>query len=166
MFPAANPTGAVAKIPQPVTGQTAARTAAPQAPETARTSAGETAAADVRAETAQAVKAAEQSAVAARLRDGERTEDTERQKDVPTGPPPAFEESYLERLARVALEPPDEAAEPEEDRPAAEEGKEERAETSREAPPPPSPTDRAEVSFAETQAFTQPKEPATVDVAR
>ena len=68
---AASSAGAAIKPPQPATAQTAIRTAQPQAPETARASAGEAAAANVRTETPIAIQAAEQSAVAPRLRDQE-----------------------------------------------------------------------------------------------
>lgn len=174
MLPAANPVGAtVVKPSQPVMGQTAARAAQPQAPETARTSAGEAGAANVRAETPSAVQAAEQSAVAPRLRDQETAETTDRDvptKDAPTGPPPSFEESPLERQARVALDPPEksEAANAEDAPPPTRD--EERSATTQEEPkavePPPTPTERAEVSFAETQSLAEPKGPATVDLAR
>ena len=112
MLPAANVAGAAATKPaqQTATGQAALRTAQTQAPETARTSAGEAAAANVRPETAQAVRAAEQSAIAARLRDQEKAESSERKTpgtDSHAGPPPTFEESPLQRQARVALDPPE-----------------------------------------------------------
>lgn len=177
MLPAANPAGAaVVKPSQPVTGQTAARAAQPQAPETARGSAGEAGAANIRTETPNAIQAAEQSAVAPRLRDQEKAETSNREtpaKDAPTGPPPSFEESPLERQARVAFDPPEaepgskpeDSAEPApaEDTPSR--SASEQGETARKDPPP-TPTERAETSFAETQSLAEPKEPAKVDVAR
>ncbi len=177
MLPAANPVGAaVAKPSQPAQGQTAARAAQPPAPETARTSAGEAGAANVRAETPNAVQAAEQTAVTPRLRDQENAETTDRElpsKDAPTGPPPAFEESPLERQARVALDPPekDVTVEPvEAGSETAPTDDEQVSKTENDLTqnidPPPTPTERAEVSFAETQSLAEPKEPATVDVAR
>ena len=109
MFPAATVSSVAAKPVQPAQAQTAQKTTQPQAPETARASAGEAAAANIKAETTQAVKAAEQSSVAPRLRDQETAERTERAepRDLPTGPPPSFEETPLERQARVALDPPE-----------------------------------------------------------
>lgn len=173
MFAAAPAPIIAARPPHPVTAQSAQKTAQPQAPETARASAGETAAANLRTETPQAVKAAEQAAIAARLRDQERAETTDRTppwKDEPTGPPPAFRESPLERQARVALEPPqvpeapapktEAQANPAEDREAAPEAE------AQDIDPPPTRTERAEASFAETRTLSEPKERATVNVAR
>ena len=177
MLPAASSAGVVVKPSQPVTAQTATRTTQPQAPETARASAGEAAAANVRTETPGAIQAAEQSAVSPRLRDQETAERTERKtpsNDAPTGPEPTFEESPLERQARVALDPAEVRAPPEEapqqtpdiadtpddiERPIPE---------AADAPgdPPPTPSERAEVSFAETREISEHKEPVSVDLAR
>lgn len=178
MFPAANVSGAVVKPVQPAPAVTAQKTTQPQAPETARASAGESAAANIKAETSHAVQAAEQSSVAPRLRDQETAERTERAfpaKDEPTGPPPAFEESPLERQARVAFDPPEQAP-PERDQAELEpiEVASERVGTGDDAEPvdaapqdpPPTRTERAEASFSETRHLAEPKEPATVDVAR
>ena len=153
---------------------TAQKTSQPQAPETARTSSGESAAANIKAETTKAVQAPEQSSVAPRLRDQETAERTDRAapaKDEPTGPPPAFEESPLERQARVALDPPEEpapapeqAARAEAPEVAADEAAPVKAETV-EAPadPPPTPSEKAEASFSETKDLAGPRASA-VDV--
>jgi hypothetical protein len=97
----------------PVTvAQTTARPAAP----TGQGGSGKAAASDIRPETASAVRAPDQLTVAPRLRDQETAERSEREltdKKAPTGPPPAFEESPLERQARVALDPPYVTPEPE-----------------------------------------------------
>ena len=180
MFPAATAASVAVKPAQPVPMQTAQKTAQPQAPETARTSAGETAAANIKTETTRAVQAAEQGSVAPRLRDRETAERTDRtppHKDAHAGPPPTFEESPLDRQARVAFDPPDLPAVPEDFAPvegvdpddAAPEARAQRDEP--EPPPafkdpPPTPTERAEVSFAETKTLAAPPEPASIDVAR
>ncbi|MCV6593084.1 MAG: hypothetical protein OIF48_09045 [Silicimonas sp.] len=96
------------------------------------------------------------------------------EKDDPTGPPPTFEESLLERQARVAFDPPelppraDELPPPE---PVAAASDPSEAVTEVEEAPPPAPqdppptrTDRAEASFTETKALAEAREPATVDV--
>lgn len=181
MFPAASPAGVVVKSAQPVTSQAALRNIMPQAPETTRASAGETAAANVRAESAQAIEASDQTAVAPRLRDQETAERTCREqpaRDTPTGPPPAFEESPLERQARVALDlpaddtpPPPVAREPEQARPADGTRSDVRTSEPEKEPaedridPPPSPTERAEASFAETRTMAGPREPARFDLS-
>lgn len=170
MFPAASAVTTAVKPVQPADQLSALRSSQQQAAETARSSAGEASAANLRTETAQAVKAAEQSAVAARLRDQEKAEQTDRGlpvEDSPTGPPPAFEESPLERQARLAFQPVGSPPAP-----AAFS-----AETTRNAPPdpaapgrteagdpPPTPRDRAEASFAETRTLAAPEAPATVDI--
>lgn len=178
MFPAASVSSAVVKPAQPAPPMTAQKTSQPQAPETARTSSGESAAANIRAETTKAVQAPEQTSVAPRLRDQETAERTERSepvKDAHTGPPPSFEESPLERQARVAFDPPEPPSAT--DKPAEEPVRGETAENrdrpaeakadSAEPPadPPPTRTERAEASFSETRELSRPKEPATVDVA-
>lgn len=174
---AATPTPiAAVKPPQPVTAQTAHKTTQPQAPETARTSAGEPAAANLRSESAQAVQAAEQGAIAPRLRDQERAETTDRSirhGDAPAGPPPAFEESPLERQARVALDPPDipsgtaaASADPPDTAAETETSGDRKAlaPARQDIEPPPTPTERAEAGFAETRTIADRGEPVSVDL--
>ena len=162
---------------QPTQIQSAQKAAQSQSPETARASAGEAAAANVRSETADAVKAPEQTRVAARLREDETAERTERDKsDRPAGPQPAFEESPLERQARVALDPQDPTDEAKatpssvsvsDTQPVATRDPEsEKAIAVADIEAPPSPSDRAEASFAETIEINTPRDPAQVDVAR
>lgn len=72
--------------------------------------AGEAGAAKLRPETARAVDPARQTAVAPRLRDQETAERTDRRSlpdTGPTGPAPAFAETFLQRAARLAFVPPD-----------------------------------------------------------
>lgn len=155
---------------------TANKTTAPSAPETARGSIGEMAAGNLRAETAKAVDAPEQAAIAPRLRDQETAERSDRQvieTDSPTGPPPAFEESPLERQARVALDPPETPGEAVKLSKEAPEQTEARAtdpnpspEETQDIDPPPTPRERAEISFAETRNMSGPREPASLDVSR
>lgn len=162
---------------QPTQIQSAQKAAQSQSPETARASAGEAAAANVRSETADAVKAPEQARVVARLRDGETAERTEREKsDRPAGPQPAFEESPLERQARVALDPQDPSEEPETTPPQTGSADTqptipgdpdpEQAIAVADIEAPPTPSDRAEASFAETIEINTPRNPAQVDLAR
>ncbi|RZW07275.1 MAG: hypothetical protein EX266_06545 [Rhodobacteraceae bacterium] len=155
--------------PKPATPQappTATKTQSPPAPDTARASIGEAAAGNVRAETARAIDAPEQSAVLPRLRDQETAEQDTRpahDRDAPTGPPPSFDESPLERQKRVAFEPaplsPDRAGTPSPD------GEMEVANAPEEAAPPPDPRERAEVSFAETRAISEPREAPELDLS-
>ena len=176
MFPAANVSSAVAKPVQSAPSQTAQKTSQPQAPETARTSSGESAAANIKAETSLALQAPEQTSVAPRLRDQETAERTDRSfetVDKPTGPPPTFEETPLERQARVALDPPVENLD---DRPADPvtqpitddlvTGAEAEASPlpADQPDPAPTPAEKAEASFSETRTLTDTKEPATVDI--
>ena len=178
MFPAANVSTVAVKPVQPAPALTAQKTSQPQAPETARTSSGESAAANIKAETSIAVQATEQSAVAPRLRDQETAERTERSqpvKDQHAGPPPTFEESPLERQARVAFDPPeaeaaplpkpviDDAGHSSESTPAPDEAP---APEETHFDPPPTRTEKAEASFSETRSLADQKEPATVDLAR
>jgi hypothetical protein len=166
MIPTVTSPGAA---PPPAPTQSAQqKTALPQA-DTARSSAGESTAANIRAETARAVDAPEQTAVAPRLREQESKERPESVFDDLVGPEPTFEENVLERQARVALDPP-EAATPEAEAPEPVEAPEQ-AEIEEVDPPvfedsPPTPTERAEKSFAETRSLADSPEPATVDVAR
>jgi hypothetical protein len=171
MIPAAPAPIAAVRPPHPVAAQTAQKTT--QALETTRASAGEAGSSAVRSETVDAAKAAEQSTVAPRLRDQERSESSDRRlawRDAPAGPPPAFEESPLERQARVALDPPDEMAAQPVKVPVAETSEEPSVDEvpPRPAPervdPPPTPTERAEASFSETRALSSPRDRATVDV--
>lgn len=178
MIPAASVTGYAVKTAQPATLTSAARVAQMFAPEAARASAGETSAAQITMMTARAVTAPDQAAVAPRLRDQETAERTERApqaKDAPTGPPPAFKESPLERQARIAFDPPEVPTLPEpvaRDVPNAVAAPSEtdlgqsRLEAAPPADPPPTPTERAEASFAETRTISTPKEPATIDMSR
>ncbi len=175
MIPAVSPAGAAG---QPVASLSATRAAQAPAPEAARASSGEAAPANIRLATSAAVTAADQTAVAPRLRDQETAERTERDlpgKDTPTGPPPTFEESPLERQARVAFDPPERAVEPafdlnpgvaavEETDVAAEDNAPKIAKAEAPPDPPPTPSERAEASFAETRTLSAPREPSRVDV--
>lgn len=151
----------------------AAKTAQPTAPETARASAGETAAANVRAETTLAIEAPEQVTVAPRLRDQETAERTDRgsiDKERPTGPPPAFKESLLERQARKALDSFEIAdissqAVPKDDPEVSLPGVA-RPGSEGEAKPKSDPRSMASAAFAETRSFSAGRETASVDVAR
>lgn len=149
------PVTTTAISPKPITSQTpptANRTLTPSGPDTARASVGEVAAGNVRAETARAVDAPEQSAVAPRLRDRETTEASQRlarEADAPTGPPPSFEESPLERQKRTAFEPPDIRPKPD----------------SAQQEPPGRAREQAEIGFAGTRALAEPREPPEVDLS-
>ena len=141
-----------------------------------QTSGGEPAAANRRSESTQAVQAAEQGAIAPRLRDQERAETTDRavqRGDIPAGPPPAFEESPLERQARVALDPPEipfgsepAAVDPPDTAPKTDTADDRAtlAPARQEIDPPPTPTERAEASFAETRTIADRGEPVSVDL--
>lgn len=166
MLPAASAATTAFRPVQPLEQASQQWSSPAPAAETARASAGEKAAANLRTETHHAVKAAEQTPVAARLRDQEKAETTDRSADAPTGPPPAFEESPLERQARVAFDPPEPDAQgktlPEDELTALPpEGRDVERVTPE---PPPSRTERAETSFAETRSLSAGKEPATVDL--
>lgn len=178
MIPATPPAGVAVKSAQPITTFSADRTSQPSAPETARSSSGETAAANIRVETADAVTPPEQSAVVPRLRDEENWDQTERDlpnKDDPTGPPPAFEESPLQRQARVSLDPTEASTPPElTTEPVGESVKPETkdrmpaqilAAATDPVETPPTPSERAEISFAETRDLAEPTEPPNVDLA-
>jgi len=178
MFPAATVPGAVVTPTPSANATTAQKTSQPQAPETARTSAGESAAANIKAETSKAVQAPEQTSVAPRLRDQETAERTDR-ADRPepfAGPPPTFEESPLERQARVAFDPPEASAEAPSDREPVATSQADEVEAAPEietapapeepADPPPTKTERAEASFSETKTISEPNPPASFDVAR
>lgn len=168
---------ALPKPASPTAPPTAAKTSAPPAPETIRGSIGERAAGNIRAETQRAIDAPEQAAVLPRLRDEERANETERQlieTELPTGPDPTFEETPLERQARVALEPPVlvtgyedvSSDDPQGDRPKAPISTAVAAAGDAPTEPPPSPRERAEVSFAETRSLVTTREGAALDIAR
>ncbi len=75
-----------------------------------KSSAGVASPANAKAETKVAVDPSRQTTVAPRLRDQETTERSERNpppKDGPTGPLPSFEETPLQRAARVIFDPPE-----------------------------------------------------------
>ena len=82
-------------------------------------------------------------------------------KTLPAGPPPAFEETLLERQARIALEFPPldpEAEDADAENPA-------RAPDATESKPAKSPKVRAaEDGFAETRAIERREEPASLDL--
>lgn len=151
----------------------ATRTAVPPSPESAPSSAGERAAANIRPESVKAVDAPDQTAVAPRLREqetAERTDRTEPALDKPAGPEPAFEESPLERQARLALEPSETNEAPAEDTSVQGAAATESSGSSPpvapdEATPPPTPSERAEASLAETRTISEPHGPS-VDVTR
>lgn len=152
------------------TSHTAPKPASTPQTEAPRSSGGEVSAANLRTETARAIDAAGQSAVAPRLRDQETIERSKRlppKLDAPTGPPPAFDESVLERRSRTALDPPETVA------PAKSVPPNKDAEAEEEPPPapvaltpetPPTPSERAEAGFAETRILSEPDQPAALDV--
>ena len=169
MIPTVSAPGAA---PPSTSPQAAQKTAQPQ-PEAPRSSAGEVANTALRAETARAIDAPAQSSIAARLSEQETKERPDSVFDDLVGPAPTFEESLLERQARVALDPPEIKAPP----PETVESKEadgdvaEIAEPSAAEPPvfedpPPTPTEKAEASFAETRTLSDEPKFATIDVAR
>jgi len=151
------------------TSHTAPKATTTPATEAPRSSTGEVSAGNLKTETARAIDAAGQSSVAPRLRDQETVERSKRlppKLDVPTGPPPAFQESLLERRTRTALDPPDIMKEA---RPAPTGGDTETDEPP--APPdiaqsdtPPTPIEKAEAGFAETRAISDDSKLATLDV--
>jgi hypothetical protein len=152
--------------------QTGIKTSLPGAPDIARTSVGETAAGNTRAETALAVEAPDQTPVPPRLRDQETAERSQRQKldkDAPAGPRPAFDESLLERQVRLAFDPPESktptATATRDESPAKPELPADKTSPD-DIEIPPTPREKAEVSFAETRTMTDPRETATVDVSR
>lgn len=157
-------------LPKPaVTGIGAASTAVRVAADTgtARGSAGERSAGSLRPETLRAVDAARQKTVAPRLRSQETTEQTDRtfaDKDGPTGPPPAFEESALARIRRRALEPPELAPNlPPDTRPAKEPG---HKRPPHDALPLLLLAGIAKTTFSDTSDFETRAEPPTVDISR
>ncbi len=182
MIPAAISSGVASSSAQLQAGHTPPRAFANQSAETNRASMGETGPAKVTPLTSTAVSAPEQTATAPRLREQETAEQTDRSalpKDTPVGPPPTFDESPLERQARVALDPPDLTTQETTDTPKDPSATNSAPETKEageveiisrpngDAPdPPPTPTERAEASFAETRTLATPKDPTTVDVSR
>lgn len=177
MIPSVASPNIAPKPAAPAVPPTANKTTAPPAPEIPRSSTGEAAAGNLRAETARAVDAPEQTAVAPRLRDQETSEQRERlpsDRDGPTGPPPAFEESPLERQARIALDPPErDVAAASVESPAADP----ESETGREGTatfgtdefavdPPPTPRERAEASFQETLTISAQPDNRSLDLSR
>ncbi|MDJ1016952.1 MAG: hypothetical protein QNJ35_10605 [Paracoccaceae bacterium] len=163
------------------TGQPPAssKSAQPPQPGAARASAGEAPRASLRAETARAIDPPEQLPAAQRLRDRETDETSGRPPlgDGPTGPPPAFQESPLERQVRVALDPPDLPPELEPAAPSAEEtevfepagapGKrqEETTEPVRGETAPARFT-RAETGFAETRSIAEDPAASSLNLSR
>lgn len=146
-------------------------TASPQT-EAPRSSAGEVSAANLKADTARAIDAAGQSAVAPRLRDQETTERSNRipaKNDAPTGPRPTFDESLLERRSRTAFDPP-EVARPTASVPPSDvsdtKDKSDRATNATQlvANIPSGVTANAEEGFAEALVLSEPGKPATLDV--
>ncbi len=151
------------------TSHTAPKATTTPAAEAPKSSTGEVSAGNLRTETARAIDAVGQSAVAPRLRDQETVERSKRlppKLDAPTGPSPAFDESLLERRTRTALDPPDITKVA---RPAPATGDAETEEPP--VPPaiaqsdtPPTPIEKAEAGFAETRAISGETEQTTLDV--
>ena len=152
------------------TSHTAPKATAAPTTEAPKSSAGEVSAGNLRTETARAIDAASQSAVAPRLRDQETVERSKRlppRLDAPTGPPPAFDESVLERRSRTAFDPPDAAVKTETEPP-----KEDADDDDTSAPfpvesksdTPPNPREKAEAGFAETRAISDDAKLATLNV--
>ena len=152
------------------TSHTAPKAAASPQTEAPRSSAGEVSAANLRTETARAVDAAGQTAVAPRLRDQETTERSNRlpaKHDAPTGPPPAFDESLLERRSRTALDPPEIIEQTKSAPPSGDTDTDEEPPASPVAittDTPPTPSEKAEAGFAETRAISDDAKLATLDV--
>lgn len=165
MIPTVTPLG-----PPPPTAptQSAQKSSQPQV-DAPRSSAGEFTGVNQRAETARAIDAPVQSAVAQRLQDQEKKERPETIFDDLVGPDPTFEENLLERQARVAFDPPEVNASPSQIADPVEEDtlqSESDAEIVAFEGPPPTPTEKAEASFAETRTLATDPEPVTIDVAR
>jgi len=130
--------------------------------------AGEAAASATRLETTQAVDAAVQCHAAARLRDGEKSETSRHEDDGKwTGPPPTFEETYLERQARTAFDTPSPQQNP------APEVNEPARKADGDSPAPadtttglqkPHDTSRAKAGFAEARHLSEPPDVHEVDV--
>ncbi|MEL6644720.1 MAG: hypothetical protein AAFQ79_12360 [Pseudomonadota bacterium] len=118
--------------------------------------------------TTQAVAPPRESDAADLQQDAARGELTPPDPDAPTGPPPAFEASVLDRQREAGLSPPDTEAEI--DLPFIPPFKSTRAPESEAAPNPydvpPAPVERAEADVATVRRIEAPYDPATVDVAR
>ncbi|QMU58157.1 MAG: hypothetical protein GKR98_08095 [Boseongicola sp.] len=159
-----------------VTVQTAAKAAQPAMVGAPRSSSGEVSVANVKTETARAIDAAEQSNVAPRMRDQETAERSRRvpREQLTAGPHPAFEESILERQARVAMEPKEMQSSGSDDRDISVHEKEE---SLSDAPPETKPSElepevnrqrqaiieMAATTFATAKSISEPAEPASVD---
>ena len=154
------------------TSHTAPKATATPQTEAPRSSTGEVSAANLRTETARAIDAPGQSAVAPRLRDQETAERSNRlpaKNDSPTGPRPTFDESLLERRSRTALDPPeiaDQASTPPPRGISDADDKPEAAVNDIPAPArvPSTATAQAEESFAEALVLSEPGKPGTLDV--
>lgn len=110
MIPAATTALPVAQGGQTPTANASQAKADAAVASQSKASAGVAAPAKVRAETTMAVDPSRQSAVAPRLRDQENAERSARVPptgDGPTGPPPSFEETPLQRASRVIFDPPE-----------------------------------------------------------
>ena len=150
-----------------------ANTTSPKPVQVAPSGRGETAAAATQAATARAVEAPPQAVLALRLRDGE-TAETEPAPDKPAGPPPTFDETILQRDARLAREPAALASKAD-----TEKTQQLEPDTSDDASDGPGKPEgparandvsaasrKAEETFSETKKIAQPPEPASVDVSR
>ena len=131
----------------------------------AQGSSGETSSANIRMDTLQPVTAAEQSSAIAHLRDQETAEHLRNgivAKDAPTGPPPAFDETPLERQIRIAFQPPEVAdAKTIADKGTSQDFDDQPDDT---LTVPPSPAERAETAVAETRAISEPTQSGALDV--
>jgi len=154
------------------TSHTAPKATATPQTEAPRSSSGEVSAANLRTETARAVDAPGQSAVAPRLRDQETTERSNRlsaKNDRPTGPRPTFDESLLERRSRTAFDPPEIAdrakpAPPSEESDTADDAERTANDVQAPAGAPSTVTAQAEEGFAEVLILSEPDIPATLDI--
>ena len=136
----------------------------PQA-EAPRTSMGEISADTNRSATPQAIDAAEQSSVSPRHRDQEKSENAARalgEPDPPTGPPPSFEESFLTRQAREALDPPETPTTQDDLPELAPENEPEVVDATKASPA--DSTKRAESSFTETRELSEPTVPSQINI--
>lgn len=166
MIPAVSAPAPVAKGAQTSTGSSSGDAASTR--QGAQTgSAGEVAAAKVRTETTRAVDPARQAAAAPRMRDQETAEQSDRAAlpdTGPTGPRPAFQETFLQRAARLALTPP----KPEGPSPTA--GQTSDAPPDQDDPETPvalrpttSDMSRARDGFSQTQQFVEARAPSVID---
>ncbi|MGI9394430.1 MAG: hypothetical protein ACR2OY_07270 [Boseongicola sp.] len=152
------------------TSHTAPKATAALQTEAPRSSAGEVSAANLKSETARAIDAAGQSAVAPRLRDQETAERSNRlsaKNDKPTGPRPTFDESLLERRSRTAFDPPEIANKPKLEPVSGGSDAAYKAHASAIKDPsdtPPARSEKAEAGFAETRAISGDAILATLDL--